>query len=194
MMKMKNKICGHLKTVCKHKYYVGKYCFLAGIPIRGILHDMSKFSPAEFIESIKYYQGNRSPIDACKEINGYSKAWLHHKGRNKHHYEYYQDNFDNGGSPLKMPFKDACELICDYLGAGRAYMGKNFSFEAEYNWWLNKISKPIAMHPQTQLFIENVLFLLRVHNNPKVTLNKKNLKRIYNIAEMNIKGCMVNKG
>lgn len=71
---MKNKILGHFKTVCRHKYYVGKYCFIAGIPLRGILHDLSKFSPTEFIESIKYYQGTRSPIDACKEANGYSRA------------------------------------------------------------------------------------------------------------------------
>lgn len=69
-----NNIINHFKTVCKHKYYVGKYCFIAGIPWRGIKHDLSKFSPIEFFEGAKYYQGDRSPIDACKEINGYSKA------------------------------------------------------------------------------------------------------------------------
>ena len=82
-----NKFFGHLKTVCKHKYYVFKYCCKAGIPVEGIFHDMSKFSPIEFWESVKYYQGNRSPIDACKEENGWSACWLHHKGRNKHHYQ-----------------------------------------------------------------------------------------------------------
>ena len=183
-----NKIWNHFKTVCKHKYYVGKYCFMAGMPIRGILHDMSKFSPTEFIESVKYYQGNRSPIDACKEINGYSKAWLHHKGRNRHHYEYWQDNFDSlansdfkGEHHLKMPFKDACELICDYLGAGQAYMGKNFTFKAEYEWWLNKISKPIAMNPHTKMFVNNVLYQLSQLNNPKIVLDKENLKWFYEI-------------
>lgn len=179
------KAWNHFKTICKHKYYVGKYCFIAGIPIRGILHDMSKFSPTEFIESVKYYQGNRSPIDACKEVNGYSKAWLHHKGRNKHHYEYYQDNFDNGGQPLKMPFKDARELVCDYLGAGQAYMGKHFSFSGEYDWWLNKISKPIAMHPHTKTFVDHVLFQLKETNNPKRVLNKNNLKWLYQINPFN---------
>lgn len=181
------KFWNHFKTVCKHKYYVGKYCFMAGIPVRGILHDMSKFSPTEFIESVKYYQGTRSPIDACKEKNGYSKAWMHHKGRNSHHYEYWQDNFDKGGEALQMPFDDARELICDYLGAGQAYMGKDFTFEAEYKWWLNKKFKPLAMHPQTKLFVENVLFLLKAYNNPKATLSTKSLKRIYQIAEMNTK-------
>ena len=169
----------HFKKICKHKYYVGKYCFIAGLPLRGITHDLSKFSPTEFIESIKYYQGDRSPIDAYKEVNGYSKAWLHHKGRNSHHYEYYQDNFDKGGEALKMPFKDACELICDYLGAGQAYMGKDFSFQKEYQWWLNKKSKGIAMHPQTLRFVDYVLFYLKTYNDTRI-LKKKHLKRIYN--------------
>lgn len=181
---MKNKAFKHFKTICKHKYYVGKYCFIAGIPLRGILHDLSKFSPTEFIESVKYYQGTRSPIDACKEVNGYSKAWLHHKGRNRHHYEYFIDNLDNGGTALQMPFKDAVELICDYLGAGNAYMGKNFSYEAEYEWWLNKKSKPLFMHNQTKHFIE--ICLNRLKNNPekyKDILNKQSLFEYYTLAE-----------
>lgn len=88
-IKLRN-IKNHLKTVLTHKKYVMKYCFKAGLYWQGIVHDLSKFSPTEFWESVKYYQGTRSPIDACKEENGMSLAWLHHKGRNKHHYEYWQ--------------------------------------------------------------------------------------------------------
>ena len=73
---MINKFKGHFKTVLTHKYYVFKNCVVAGMPLRGILHDLSKFSPIEFFESVKYYQGSRSPIDACKEVNGYSNAWM----------------------------------------------------------------------------------------------------------------------
>ena len=156
MIKFSN-IFKHFGKICKHKWWVFYYCCRAGIPWRGFKHDMSKFSPTEFWESVKYYQGTRSPIDACKEANGVSKAWMHHKGRNPHHYEYWMDNFDKGGESLQMPFKDAVELVCDYLGAGRAYMGKNFSFKAEYEWWKNKRSKPLAMHPQTKKFIDIVL-------------------------------------
>ena len=181
-----NKIWEHFKTVCKHKYYVGKYCFIAGIPLRGILHDLSKSSPTEFIESVKYYQGYRSPIDACKEANGWSKAWMHHKGRNKHHYEYWQDNFDKGGNPVQMPFKDAVELICDYLGAGQAYMKDNFSFEAEYEWWKNKISKPIAMHPQTKKFVDKVLYELKFYNDTQNILKLPVLEHFYKLAEEEI--------
>lgn len=158
-MKLKN-CAKHFKKICTHKYWVFYYCCKAGIPIRGLMHDMSKFSPTEFFESAKYYQGERSPIDACKEEKGYSMAWLHHKGRNKHHYEYWQDNFDKGGTPLQMPYVYAVEMLCDYLGAGRAYMGKNFSYKAEYDWWLKKIEKPIAMHPHTKAFINGILLFL----------------------------------
>lgn len=181
-----NKLLGHFKTVCMHKKYVFINCVTAGMPIRGILHDLSKFSPAEFLESVKYYQGTRSPIDACKEVNGYSKAWLHHKGKNKHHYEYWQDNFDHGGIPLQMPFKDALELVCDYLGAGMAYQRDDFTYQGEYQWWKAKIAKPIAMHPQTQKFVELMLRYMAMHENNRI-LKKKNAKKVYEIAEKMIR-------
>lgn len=178
----------HFGKICKHKWWVFYYCCKAGIPWRGFMHDWSKFSPTEFWESVKYYQGNRSPIDACKEANGVSMAWMHHKGRNSHHYEYWQDNFDKGGEPVKMPYKDAVEMLCDYLGAGRAYMGKNFSYEAEYNWWLNKSEKPLAMHPNTKAFIHHVLTVLR-HceqvNSKYNILNKKDLQNIFRMEGNN---------
>lgn len=143
----------HFGKICKHKWWVFYYCCKAGIPWRGFMHDWSKFSPVEFWESVKYYQGTSSPIDAAKKDKGWSKAWMHHKGRNSHHYEYWVDNFDNGGVPLQMPYKDAVEMLCDYLGAGRAYMGKNFTYQKEYEWWVNKCKKPLAMHPNTLGFI-----------------------------------------
>ena len=147
---------GHLFTVLKHKYWVSYYAFQLGIPVRGVLHDLSKFHPVEFFESVKYYTGTSSPIDECKKANGYSKAWMHHKGHNKHHYEYWQDNFDNGGTPLCMPLKETLEMLCDYLGAGRAYNGKNFTFEKEYEWWIAKSAKPLAMHEVQKKFFTRV--------------------------------------
>lgn len=183
---MMNKFKEHFKTVCNHKKYVFVNCLVAGMPVRGLLHDISKFSPTEFLESVKYYQGHRSPIDACKEVNGYSKAWMHHKGRNKHHYEYWQDNFDNGGIPIQMPFKDALELVCDYLGAGMAYQKENFTYKNEYEWWKAKSSKPIAMHPQTKMFVDLMLKQMADCDNNSI-LRKKHAKRMYQIAERKIK-------
>ena len=144
----------HFQKICTHKFWVGYYCFKAGIPWRGIKHDMSKFSPVEFWESVKYFQGTSSPIDACKKENGWSKAWQHHKGRNDHHYEYWQDDFDHGGKPLIMPFECALEMVCDYLGAGRAYQGKDFTYAGEYAWWDAKKRNPLAMHPAIKEFVE----------------------------------------
>lgn len=121
-----------------------------------MVHDLSKFSPVEFFESIKYYQGDSSPINAAKKDKGYSKAWLHHRGRNKHHYEYWTDNYDSGTTCIKMPFIYAVEMLCDYLGAAHAYWGKSFSYTAEYDWWHEK-RKTAKMHPSTKNFITYVL-------------------------------------
>lgn len=171
----------HFKKICIHKYYVRKYCWKMGLYWQGLTHDLSKFSPIEFWESVKYYQGDRSPIDACKEVNGYSKAWLHHKGRNKHHYEYWQDNFDQGGQTLIMPYKYAAEMLCDYLGAGHAYWGKKFTYESEIEWWKKKKSNPLAMHPVIQTFIGMSLY--DFYENPNV--NKRKIKMNYDVALYN---------
>jgi hypothetical protein len=175
------KFFGHLKTILIHKYWVCYYCYHAGILWQGIIHDLSKFSPIEFFEGVKYYTGSSSPIDACKKENGYSAAWMHHNGRNKHHYEYWQDNFDNGGEPIMMPFRYATEMICDYLGAARAYCGEDFNLEDEYEWWLKKRCKPLAMHRQTQFFIELVMLKLKdcKYGSEVVVLDKDNLRKLF---------------
>ena len=153
------KFFGHLTTVTKHKYWVWHYMNKLGFKWgwRGLWHDMSKFSPTEFWESVKYYSGTRSPIDACKEENGVSMAWMHHKGRNPHHYEYWMDNFDKGGEPKEMPWRYKVEMICDYLAAGRAYMGKNFSYKAEYEWWKKKLESPRRQHKNDKAFVSRIL-------------------------------------
>ena len=145
----------HLKTICVHKWWVFYYCCKCGLVWQGIKHDMSKFSPVEFFESVRYYQGTSSPIDAAKKDKGYSMAWQHHKGRNLHHYEHWTDNYDSGTTCIKMPFKYATEMFCDYIAAGRAYMGKNFSWEGEFAWWNGKVD--IAkMHPATKEYIDKL--------------------------------------
>lgn len=168
----------HFCKIWKHKYYVFKNCCKLGIPFQGLVHDLSKFSPVEFLESVKYYQGTSSPIDACKKEKGYSNAWLHHKGRNRHHYEYWQDNFDNGGTPLLMPFDCALEMFADCIGAAQAYLGKDFSFEKEWSWWLNKKAKGIAMHPAILGFMTDAMYFCKRF---KKMPNKGTLKIFYNI-------------
>lgn len=156
-MKFVKNFFGHLKTVIVHRWWVFYYCCKCGIPFQGLIHDLSKFSPIEFFESVKYFSGTRSPIDACKEDKGYSYAWLHHKGRNKHHYEYWQDNFDKGTTHLNMPFKYSLEMFCDFMGAGRAYNKKEFTYKKELSWWITKTSKNIAMNSIQKKFISKMI-------------------------------------
>lgn len=160
-MNIKNAL-NHLETIrthCKWVRYYGEKADLSWW--QRFKHDLSKYSPTEFFESIKYYQGTSSPIDAAKKDKGYSDAWFHHRGRNPHHYEYWQDNFDHGGEPVQMPYKYAAELICDYLAAGRTYMGDKFTYHKEYEWWLNKRTN-CAMHPHTKRFVSLVFKELKM--------------------------------
>ena len=116
----------HFNLVNKHRFLVFKLCIKAGVPFRGLIHDLSKYSPTEFFESVKYFTGDKSPISKCKKENGYSKAWLHHKGRNKHHIEYWYDYAAPEETPL-MPYKYTVEMIGDTLAAGMTYMKKDWT-------------------------------------------------------------------
>lgn len=142
----------HTKKVLTHKFYVAGAMIDMGIPLRGLMHDMSKFSPTEFFESVKYYQGNRSPIDAAKEENGVSKAWLHHKGRNPSHYEYWVDYLDDGGRGQIMPFKYAVEMIGDYIGAGKAYNKKDWTYNTPLDYWMKTKYEKAKIHPLMKKF------------------------------------------
>lgn len=109
-------------------------------------------------------------------------AWMHHRGRNKHHYEYWTDNYDNGTTCIEMPFIYAVEMLCDYLGAARAYWGKKFTYKAEYEWWLKK-SKVAKMHTNTKKFITTILKGMAdyetVGYNPTDILNHTVLFNVY---------------
>lgn len=149
---LKNAIA-HWKKIRTHRKWVRRYCWKQGLFWQGLIHDLSKYSPTEFFESVKYYQGTSSPIDACKKANGVSYAWMHHKGRNPHHYEYWQDNFDRGGQPVLMPYKYFVEEMCDFIGAARAYLGKDFSYVKEEEWWKKK-RENCAMHPNNKIMLD----------------------------------------
>ena len=150
------KFFGHLKTIMVHRHYVRYFCALAGIRGRGWRHDLSKYSPIEFWESVRYWDGKVSPIVRCKEENGISYAWLHHKGHNTHHYEYWMDKFDYGGVPIPMPKDDFVEQVCDFLAAGITYNGGDygrFNYQSELDWW-NKKKEHCAMHPMNKKMLD----------------------------------------
>lgn len=167
----------HFNLITKHRWIVFKLCLRAGIPWRGFVHDLSKYSPTEFIESAKYYVGNHSPIMEAKKAQGYSKAWLHHKGRNKHHYEYWFD----GNAPEKtpvIPYKYAVEMACDTLAAGKTYLGKVWKNSSQLEYW-NRTKDLTYINVKTANFLEAVYTQVSKKGIPK-TINKENLKRLYN--------------
>ena len=145
----------HFLLVCRHKWHVFRLCCKAGIPLQGLLHDLSKFSPTEFWESVKYYNGHRSPLAVSREINDFSKAWLHHKGRNKHHWEYWIDGYHWGGYGCIMPFKYACEMICDMIAATKVYNGKDFTLRGPLEYFERQTYGQFV-HPQIQAFMRAV--------------------------------------
>lgn len=160
-----SKLLNHWCAVRTHRKWVRHYCFMAGIPWRGLTHDLSKYNPIEFIESARYWVGTSSPINEAKRLQGISYAWMHHKGRNTHHYEYWMDNFDDGGIARLMPKKDFVEMVCDYLGAARAYQGAAFSYTAERAWWLKKREK-CAMNEKNKIMLDIIFSDLEIAENP----------------------------
>ena len=169
-------IIKHVKLVLKHKWYVFVFCCKIGIPFRGFMHDWSKFTPTEFLESIKYYQGDRSPIGACKRNLGYSKAWLHHKGRNKHHPEYWYDGQAPNQTPI-IPYKYTAEMICDKLSASKVYNGKNWTNRSELEYWLEERHKTKINKNIEEMLTE--VFTQVAENGINATLKKKNIKALY---------------
>ena len=174
---MLKKIWLHFKLITKHRFLVFKLCIKAGLPWRGFVHDLSKYSPTEFWESAKYYVGYKSPIQVAREEREYSKAWLHHKGRNKHHEEYWYDFNAPVKAPV-IPYKYTVEMLCDNLSAGMTYKGKNFKKEDPLWYWKNVKNKEL-FHPKMQLFFEDV-FTEIAEKGIDTVLKKQTLKEKYN--------------
>ena len=93
----------HFKTITYHRWLVCQGCFKVGLYWQGLTHDLSKYTPTEFMVGVKYFQGNRSPNGAERDEKGYSLAWMHHKGRNRHHYEYWTDLSPKTGRYESVP-------------------------------------------------------------------------------------------
>lgn len=154
----------HFKTITKHKWYVLQYCFRAGLYWQGLTHDLSKFSPVEFMVGAKYYQGDHSPNDEERRDKGYSSAWLHHKGRNKHHLEYW---IDYKSTPegvriagMRMPEKYVVEMFCDRIAASRVYKGSNYDRSAPLEYFLHGKSVT-PLHEDSAALLETLLTKLR---------------------------------
>ena len=152
---------GHFLTITKHRHAVIRHCFKAGIPFRGLLHDLSKYTLTEFIPGARYYTGVKSPNEGERAVLGYSSAWLHHKGRNRHHFEYWTDYnpVEKRVMPVKMPLKYTIEMFCDRVAASKIYQGENYTEQHPIEYFiLGKDRRSI--HPETSDFLEKLLIML----------------------------------
>lgn len=152
----------HFITITRHRHAVIRHCFKAGIPLQGLLHDLSKYSPREFVYGVKYYRGDRSPNVGEREDYGYSNAWMHHKGRNRHHFEYWNDyNLElEKAAPVKMPLKYVVEMFCDRVAASKIYLGDKYNDGAPFDYFDGGRQKR-TIHKETSDFLEKLLVMLR---------------------------------
>ena len=155
----------HFITITRHRHLVCRYCFRLGLYGQGLLHDLSKYSPTEFLSGAKYYQGDRSPNDAERKAEGVSRAWLHHKGRNRHHFEYWIDycsqpdgSVTMGGN--EMPIKYVAEMFCDRVAACRVYMKDKYTDASAYEYFARSRHR-IMMHEKTKAELEKMLTVLK---------------------------------
>ncbi len=156
-------IWAHFKTVHRHRALVRKYCFRLGLYWQGLTHDLSKYSPTEFWAGAKYFQGDRSPNDAQRRACGYSAAWMHHKGRNRHHFEYWTDYGGPGKGivGIEMPKKYVAEMFCDRLAASKIYRGKDFRPGDPYDFFMRGQGYHLLLHPATAALLQEILRFLR---------------------------------
>lgn len=156
----------HFKTITYHKWLVMKGCFSIGLYRQGICHDLSKYSPVEFMVGVRYFQGNRSPNNAEREEKGYSASWLHHKGRNKHHYEYWIDysskDIEGGMTPAPMPVRYILEMTMDRIAACKVYNKEKYTQHHPLNYY-RKGRQESPLHEKTRRTLELLLMILDRH-------------------------------
>lgn len=154
----------HFITITHHKLLVGKFCFKMGLYRQGLLHDLSKYTPIEFLNGVYYYLGFRSPIFNERLHKGYSDAWLHHKGHNRHHCEYWVDFTEESDLPggltyVRMPRRYVAEMVADRVAANRVYHGKNYYTGAPKAFYESEKNR-YPIHPQTRRELEFFLNML----------------------------------
>ena len=159
----------HFCTINHHKYLVMKGCFAVGLYRQGLLHDLSKYAPVEFLAGCKYYQGDQSPNNAERMDRGYSAAWLHHKGRNKHHLEYWMDYgvpetrdgkvIHKGICGMRMPVPYVVEMYIDRVAASKNYQKERYTDRSALDYY-RKGRDVHILHDDTRALLELLLVML----------------------------------
>ena len=152
----------HFKTITYHRWLVREGCFRVGLYWQGLTHDLSKYSPTEFFSGVRYFQGTRSPNSAEREANGYSQSWMHHKGRNRHHYEYWSDLSleTRRYEYVQMPRKYLVEMVMDRRAACKVYQGKNYHPGSELEY-LERSRERMFINQETLKQLNYILTMLK---------------------------------
>ncbi|MFC2821573.1 MAG: DUF5662 family protein [Sphaerochaeta sp.] len=175
-----NKFFGHLHTITKHRHLVMLHCFKAGIPWRGLVHDLSKYSPSEFFPGVKFYTGTRSPTDGERRKYGYSKAWMHHKGRNCHHFDYWMDYSitEKKVIPVKMPLVFLIEMFCDRVAACKIYLKDKYTQRSALEYFELRNHEE-NMHEETRARLKALVEMLALKGEKETFLYiRKTLRKI----------------
>lgn len=168
----------HFMVITKHRNQVIKHCAKCGIFWQGLRHDLSKYTPTEFWQGAKYFIGSRSPNEGERADKGFSSAWMHHQGRNKHHFEYWKDYNPETKrlSPVKMPYRYVVEMFCDRVAASKIYQGCQYTDSHPLEYFM-RAKTTRAIHPETSEELEFLLNELANHGE----------KHIFKIVKQRIK-------
>ena len=139
----------YLRYLVRHKWYVYVAGRKLGVSLwRVLIHDWSKFTPAEWGPYARYFY-----IDQEEYHDQFQQAWLHHLRNNKHHWQAWVLLNDDGTIvALSMPKTYIREMVADWAGAGRAITG-----EWEVRRWYDTNSSLMRMSPGTRFFVERLL-------------------------------------
>jgi len=122
----------YLSYVLRHKWFVMIECWRHGLIWRGLVHDLSKFRPSEWFPYARYFYAKDGSPEQRRDSTGYYKphdtgnaafdfAWLLHQKRNRHHWQWWiLPTDEEGGKVLEMSTVYRTEMVCDWIGAGRA--------------------------------------------------------------------------
>jgi len=139
-----------LKYILEHKWIVFKLCIKKGKFIHALTHDLSKLYPDEFFAiSRKYFSDRTSPgID-----KSYDLAWLLHKNRNKHHWEYW---IDEHGKPIPMPKRYVEQMLIDWEAM-------SIKFKDTPEEFYDKTKNKMILHEDSITWIERLFIRRKYH-------------------------------
>ena len=143
----------YFSYVLRHKWHVFWEAIKLGIPWLGLIHDWDKFLPSIWLPYVRhYFNSDGSVKEPFQKGDFFDYAWLAHRRRAQHHWQWWVLFRDDGTiRTLPMPKKYRREMLADWLGTALAHGRDVLAWYAENK---NKLS----LHPETREWIEARLY------------------------------------